>query len=97
MKDETIRCKTCRFFDPEKIPAYEGRDEYHGYCVRFPPVINFSDWGNRCWPYVQKDDWCGEYNRHPAGGTIIARGDLTHDEEETDEQFKKRIGEGDGK
>ena len=74
MKERSVECKTCAYFDPVHIAGYEGRDEYNGYCVRYPPVIDFANWGNRCWPFVKTSDWCGEYTRHPAGGSVVPKG-----------------------
>lgn len=52
MKDTTIRCDNCRFY--ESISDYEGR------CKRFPPVpIDASGYIDR--PITSRNDWCGEF------------------------------------
>lgn len=50
------RCGRCRFYDPEKDPAFKD-----GYCRRHAPLV--TDTVRRVnWPLVSPDtDWCGEY------------------------------------
>lgn len=51
MKDRT--CMTCQW-------------NANGYCRRNPPAMPYpnSRQDVACWPPVQSDDWCGEYQRH---------------------------------
>ena len=60
-------CQTCVFRKPDARPEYAD----HGYCVRYPPTV--LAWSSRSkydqpegvieqhWPWMQPNDWCGEY------------------------------------
>lgn len=56
MTPASEQCSNCRFFNP----AGEGLFELP-VCRRYPPV-------NDCWPQVEDEDWCGEWQGKPGEG-----------------------------
>lgn len=58
-------CSTCRFRVPDARPEYA----LAGQCRRYPPTVSeqvaFDGLGSnhfsQLWPWMQADDWCGEY------------------------------------
>ncbi len=63
MKEE---CSTCRFYFADSDP-----DE-RGECKRYPPTLYFMqrsdgdpDLTNMYFPYLEPDEWCGEYAKRP--------------------------------
>lgn len=65
-------CSTCRFRKPDERPAYSES----GHCRRFPPQLAVwtvtghdqpSQPGyEQHFPWMSKDDWCGEYQEAAA-------------------------------
>lgn len=59
-------CGSCAFRKPDERPDWKE----HGYCRRYPPQVivgirdgnTAGDWSQE-WPWMQKDDWCGEWKR----------------------------------
>jgi hypothetical protein len=54
MTQRTKKCETCRFLQPNGLPANGGS------CHRYGPI---DDYGG--WPRVKADDWCGDYELRP--------------------------------
>lgn len=58
-----MKCADCRFRKPDERPEWAGA----GQCRRYPPtwqamvhVSGDRDW-EQTWPWMQADDWCGEF------------------------------------
>lgn len=60
MSDEES-CRKCRF--------YRAESDVHGWCLRYAPrpiVVRVpgyeTEYGDALWPFVNPDDWCGEFS-----------------------------------
>ena len=69
-------CKSCLYRKPDRRPEFIN----HGFCRRHPPQIaamlydGISPCPESHWPWVEPDDWCGEYKRHAPLTTEPERG-----------------------
>ena len=54
-----MACETCRWFVARGGKEYASRWMVDGECRAHPPTA-LPD-GQRAWPLVKKDDWCGAY------------------------------------
>ena len=63
-------CATCWHRSPDIRPEYAAKG--NGSCRRYPPTWQshraMDGSGNsdfdQLWPYMEGDDWCGEYDAH---------------------------------
>lgn len=51
---DAARCSHCSYYHPR-------RPQSGGHCRRRPPVVMPGTAGDKCFPIVKPDDWCGAF------------------------------------